>query len=99
MAHFPDPHHREAVAGYIRSAQFPDAVAAHIAKAIDPHGGGDAADHVGQALHEMRLNGVGAFRSAVFAGFLRRVKEPLELTAAEPTWESLMTKAGVRDVA
>lgn len=74
LARFADPTHRDAVMGYVRSAQFPESVIAHLARAVHAEGGGHDPADVGQALHEMRLNGVSRFGSRLFEGYLRRVK-------------------------
>lgn len=85
LAQFADATHRNAVAGYLRSAQYPGDVAAYLAKAIHPEGGGHRPADVGQALHEMRLKNVNAFGSRVFEGFLRTVKAEANAAGSDPS--------------
>lgn len=87
--------HRDAALGYVRAAQFPEAVLAHLAALRSgQHGPGGQpvpADTLGQALLEMRVAGA-RFGAATLAKFLARVGQPVATIGlpAEPTWDDVL---------
>ncbi len=85
LAQFENPLHREAAAGYIRSAQHPDSVIAHLggmtsgisAPGMQPVG----IETLGQALHDMRVAGIARLTPNALASFVGGVGR----NAARPT--------------
>jgi hypothetical protein len=80
LAHFTEPHHRDAVAGFIRAHRIPDVAITE----IDGMRTGLTAPGmvkvpvpiIGQALHEMRVGGITQLNAAQFRGFVQRLQNP-----------------------
>lgn len=77
LAQFENPLHREAAAGYIRAAQHPTAVIAHLDGMISglsaPGMQPVSPERLGEALHDMRVAGIARVTSSALAAFVEGV--------------------------
>jgi len=90
--HFPDPAHQQAVSGYIRAHQFPDALRATLTAIASGQGAPNGQPvpwaTIGQAVVEMQSAGA-RFSASALRGFIGRLCQ----ASADVTWDDIFRSA------
>lgn len=87
LGRFANPLHRDAAAGYVRAAQHPDSVVAHLDGLLSglsaPNMQPIAPEVLGQALHEMRVAGIARLTPNAVSGFVVGKRTPVTAGTGE----------------